>query len=131
MTSLTTADLDIPYRSKPDRSHDGGTRVHPRNERLVRHRIRLDGNEVSARTSAIVPVSSCDLSNSLDSKARHRRSCLCLVERALRNSPANLRTTLVVLTVAVVLAGIMVATLGLFAVGVLIGLCVMYKPLCG
>jgi hypothetical protein len=56
---------------------------------------------------------------------------VCLVERALRNSPANLRTTLVALVLVVVLVGIMVATLGLFAVGVLIGLGIMYKPLCG
>lgn len=35
------------------------------------------------------------------------------------------------LTVAIVIAGIMVATLGFFAVGVLIGMTIMYKPLCG
>lgn len=132
MTSLTTADLHIPYRSVPDRSRDGFVRVLPHCERPPRRRrIKLDGNEFAAPTSAVVPVSSVDVSSAPDPNARRRRSCVCLVERALRNSPANLRTTLVALVLVVVLVGIMVATLGLFAVGVLIGLGIMYKPLCG
>lgn len=131
MTILTTYSLDIPAIPIPGRSHDQVIRDPRCDERpVMRRRIRLDGNGFPARADRIVPVPYPIPSNVPDSKIRQRRSWLCLVERALRDSPANLRTTLVVLVVFAVLVGIMVATLGMFAIGVLIGLAIMYKPLC-
>lgn len=132
MTSLMTADLTIPPVPIPDRPHDEAVRDLPRRQRpLVRHRIRLDSNGSPARTSVLVSKPSHSSIHHPGPKPRPQRSCLCRLERALRHSPANLRTTLVILTVASVIVGIMVATLGFFAIGVLVGMSIMYKPLCG
>lgn len=132
MTSLMTADLNIPPVPMSDRPPDEGVRDLPRCPRpLARYRIRLDSNESPARTSVLVSMSSHRSTPHPDPKPRVQRSCLCRLERVLRHSPANLRTTLVMLTVAIVIAGIMVATLGFFAIGILVGMGIMYKPLCG
>jgi hypothetical protein len=125
MTSLARATLDPPERLVPSRSSDlAWCGVPGRGGPVVRRRIRLDQPDRTMRTTR--PVAGDRMAAS-DRRGHGRRSWSGVAERAFRYPPFTLRASLLLVTAAAVLSGVMVVTLGVFGVTVLAGLAVSYR----